>query len=146
MKRILLKLSGEALAGEKGTGFDEAVVTGVAKQVKELSSSKGKGHTKEVALVILAAVTAVVILVALLVLKLPVLPVILIVAIEIAMGACLQKVPLWLHGAVVAAQIVVGALTGNVVFFLLGGGLYFIGVLSIGLVFFSSRRTKAHAG
>ena len=30
MKRILLKLSGEALAGEKGTGFDEQVVTGVA--------------------------------------------------------------------------------------------------------------------
>ena len=27
MKRILLKLSGEALAGEKGTGFDEQVVT-----------------------------------------------------------------------------------------------------------------------
>ena len=36
MKRILLKLSGEALSGEKGTGFDEAVVTGVAKQVKKL--------------------------------------------------------------------------------------------------------------
>ena len=36
MKRVLLKLSGEALAGEKGTGFDEAVVTGVAKQVKQL--------------------------------------------------------------------------------------------------------------
>lgn len=37
MKRILLKLSGEALAGEKGTGFDEAVVTEVAKQVKVLA-------------------------------------------------------------------------------------------------------------
>ena len=36
MKRILLKLSGEALAGEKGTGFDEEVVTGVARQVKVL--------------------------------------------------------------------------------------------------------------
>ena len=36
MKRVLLKLSGEALAGEKGTGFDEAVVTRVAKQVKVL--------------------------------------------------------------------------------------------------------------
>ncbi len=36
MKRILLKLSGEALAGEKKTGFDEATVIGVAKQVKEL--------------------------------------------------------------------------------------------------------------
>ncbi|MCC6095017.1 MAG: UMP kinase, partial [Eubacterium sp.] len=36
MKRLLLKLSGEALAGEKKTGFDEGVVTGVAKQVKKL--------------------------------------------------------------------------------------------------------------
>ncbi|MEG1291413.1 MAG: UMP kinase [Lachnospiraceae bacterium] len=36
MKRILLKLSGEALAGEKHTGFDEPTVTQVAKQIKEL--------------------------------------------------------------------------------------------------------------
>ena len=36
MKRILLKLSGEALAGEKKTGFDEATVLGVAGQVKKL--------------------------------------------------------------------------------------------------------------
>lgn len=37
MKRVLLKLSGEALAGEKKTGFDEATVTGIARQVKALS-------------------------------------------------------------------------------------------------------------
>ena len=36
MKRILLKLSGEALAGDKKTGFDEATVMKVAKQVKIL--------------------------------------------------------------------------------------------------------------
>lgn len=36
MKRVLLKLSGEALAGDKKTGFDETVVRGVAKQVKQL--------------------------------------------------------------------------------------------------------------
>jgi uridylate kinase len=36
MKRILLKLSGEALAGDKHTGFDDAVITGVAKQVKTI--------------------------------------------------------------------------------------------------------------
>ncbi len=35
-KRVLLKLSGEALAGDKRTGFDEATCIGVAKQVKEL--------------------------------------------------------------------------------------------------------------
>ena len=36
MKRVLLKLSGEALAGEKHTGFDEPTVTVVARQVKQL--------------------------------------------------------------------------------------------------------------
>ena len=44
--RIILKLSGEALAGDKKTGFDEETVRGVARQVKEIS---GKN---EVAIVI----------------------------------------------------------------------------------------------
>ncbi len=35
-KRVLLKLSGEALAGEKGQGFDERNVMEVARQVKVL--------------------------------------------------------------------------------------------------------------
>jgi len=39
MKRILLKLSGEALAGEKKTGFDEQTVMSVARQVKEITDS-----------------------------------------------------------------------------------------------------------
>ncbi len=37
LKRVLLKLSGEALAGEKKTGFDEATVVNVAKQVRQLT-------------------------------------------------------------------------------------------------------------
>ena len=36
LNRVLLKLSGEALAGDKKTGFDEETVVGVAKQVKQL--------------------------------------------------------------------------------------------------------------
>ena len=38
MKRVLLKLSGEALAGPKKTGFDEATVIGVAKQIHQIVS------------------------------------------------------------------------------------------------------------
>ena len=38
-KRLFLKLSGEALAGEKGKGYDEAVVLDIAKQVKEICDS-----------------------------------------------------------------------------------------------------------
>lgn len=47
MKRILLKLSGEALAGNQKTGFDESTCIDVAKQVKEVLDSG-----KEVAIVI----------------------------------------------------------------------------------------------
>ena len=36
IKRVLLKLSGEALAGEKGNGFDESNVIRIGKQVKYL--------------------------------------------------------------------------------------------------------------
>lgn len=38
MNRILLKLSGEALAGDKKTGFDETTVKEVARQIKEVLS------------------------------------------------------------------------------------------------------------
>lgn len=37
LDRIMLKLSGEALAGEKKTGFDEATVLAIAGQVKQVS-------------------------------------------------------------------------------------------------------------
>ena len=35
-EKSIIELSGEALAGEKKTGFDEATCIGVAKQVKQL--------------------------------------------------------------------------------------------------------------
>ena len=40
MKRILLKLSGEALAGEKSFGFDEATCLEVGRQVKEITGDE----------------------------------------------------------------------------------------------------------
>ena len=39
MKRVLLKLSGEALAGEKKTGFDEPTVMKVADAGKDIGRS-----------------------------------------------------------------------------------------------------------
>ena len=39
MKRILLKLSGEALAGPNKRGFDEATCIDVARQIKEVVDS-----------------------------------------------------------------------------------------------------------
>ena len=40
MRRVLLKLSGEALAGDKRTGFDEATCIEVASQVKEIVDAR----------------------------------------------------------------------------------------------------------
>jgi uridylate kinase len=39
-KRVLLKLSGEALAGEQSMGFDPAVLKSIARQVKDARRSK----------------------------------------------------------------------------------------------------------
>ena len=44
MKRVFLKLSGEALAGEKHTGFDEPTVTEVARQVKQITDQASRSH------------------------------------------------------------------------------------------------------
>ena len=41
-KRVLLKLSGEALAGEKKTGFDEATCLMVARQVADIVNAGGE--------------------------------------------------------------------------------------------------------
>ena len=38
LDRIMLKLSGEALAGEKKTGFDEATVLAIAEQIRKVSA------------------------------------------------------------------------------------------------------------
>ncbi len=37
-RRILLKLSGEALAGEQGYGIDPAVINGIASEIKEVNN------------------------------------------------------------------------------------------------------------
>lgn len=47
MSRILLKLSGEALAGEKGFGIDPKIVKSISKEIKQLVA-----HNHQVAVVI----------------------------------------------------------------------------------------------
>lgn len=36
-KRVVLKLSGEALAGEKGFGIDPEIVDSIAKQIQDVT-------------------------------------------------------------------------------------------------------------
>ena len=38
LKRVILKLSGEALSGDKKSGYDDAIIENISKQVKEIIS------------------------------------------------------------------------------------------------------------
>ncbi|HAK72715.1 MAG TPA: UMP kinase, partial [Sporomusaceae bacterium] len=38
-KRVILKLSGEALAGDKGYGIDPVIVDSIARQIKEVRAT-----------------------------------------------------------------------------------------------------------
>ena len=42
------------------------------------------------------------------------------VCIEAGLAACLHNLPVWLHGIVAAAEIVVGIISGKVIFMLIG--------------------------
>lgn len=70
-----------------------------------------------------------VILISILALKISAVPVCVVVVIEVALAVCLHDVPIWLHGLVVIAEVVVGILTGNTVFILLCAALYLLGLL-----------------
>lgn len=72
-----------------------------------------------------------VILISIMGLKVPVVPVCVIVLIEAAFSVCLHDVPIWLHGLMVIAQIVVGILCGRTIFVALCALIYLIGILAL---------------
>lgn len=53
------------------------------------------------------------------------------VVLEAALAVCLHDVPIWLHGLVVVAQIIAGALCGKAVFMLLCALMYVAAILSL---------------
>ena len=71
------------------------------------------------------------ILIAVLAMKIPVVPVCVIVLIEVAIVACLQEVPVWVHAVVAAVQLVAGAFCGRVVFCLLCILIYVFAILTL---------------
>lgn len=76
-------------------------------------------------------VALLVILVSILGFDIPVVPVCVIVLIEAALAVCLHDVPIWLHGLVVIAQLVAGALCKNIVFIALCAVIYLLGILTL---------------
>ena len=75
--------------------------------------------------------TLLVILTSILWLNIPAVPVCVIVLLEAGIVACLHDVPIWAHGVVVAAQIIAGVLTGNIVFMLLCSVMYVVGIFAL---------------
>ena len=82
-------------------------------------------------MLILFAAALATILIAVLAMKIPVVPVCVIVLIEVAIAACLQEVPVWVHAVVAAVQLVAGAICGRVVFCLLCILIYVFAILSV---------------
>lgn len=77
------------------------------------------------------AVVLFVVLFSMIKLDMPVVPVCVIVVIEAALAVCLHDVPIWLHGLVVIAQIVVGVLCGAALFMVLCAVVYVVGILAL---------------
>lgn len=90
------------------------------------------GENKQMLLLFGVIVAALlVILVSIMGLHVPVVPVCVIVLIEAALAVCLHDVPIWLHGLVVIAQVVVGVLCSNTIFIVLCAIIYLVGILAL---------------
>lgn len=66
----------------------------------------------------------VMILISYFVFRIPIVPICTLVILEALLCACLSKIPLWVHGLVIVAQIVVGVMADKAVFMLLMALVY----------------------
>lgn len=61
--------------------------------------------------------------------KLPVISVCIFVLLEAGLAVCLRNLPVWLHGAVLIAQLIVGLIFGNGIFILMCALYYVVSIL-----------------
>ncbi|MGN0341338.1 MAG: hypothetical protein ACI4DO_00940 [Roseburia sp.] len=61
----------------------------------------------------------------------PVLTVVLVVLIEAGMAACLHNLPIWLHGLVLVAQVLLGGIVSQIVFMILAVLCYVLGIFTL---------------
>ena len=72
-----------------------------------------------------------VILIGIIVWEIPVVGACILIFLEAALAVCMQNVPIWLHGAIMTAQVVTGAVFGRPLFLLLCGVFYMICILAL---------------
>lgn len=79
--------------------------------------------------VIVAAI--VIILIGILAWNVPVLLACILILLEAALAVCMQNVPIWIHGVIVIAEAVTGAIVGRALFLLLCGVFYVLSILAL---------------
>ena len=79
--------------------------------------------------VIVAAI--IIIMIGILAWNVPVLLACILILLEAALAVCMQNVPIWVHGAIVIAEVVSGALVGRALFLLLCGIFYMLSILAL---------------
>ena len=92
-----------------------------------------------VVLVAFVVVALAMILISILALHLPVVAVCTIVILEALLAACLNRIPIWVHGLIVIAEIVAGIVFGKIVFMVLMAVVY---VTAVTLLYMWSRRAN----
>lgn len=61
----------------------------------------------------------------------PVLTVVLVMMIEAGMAACLHNLPIWIHGIVLIAQLLLGGFVSQIIFMILAVLCYVLGIVTL---------------
>ncbi len=91
-----------------------------AKKNSQFTIAELKENSALIMLCVFVVFAVLEIVLGILVWKMPVVSVCIVVLIEAGLAACLHNLPVWLHGIVAAAEIVVGIISGKVIFMLIG--------------------------
>ncbi len=97
------------------------------------------------AMLLIAVAAVAVLLLSILVLKEPWILSLLVVLLEIGIAFCMHKAPLYLHVGVVAAEVILGVATKNILFLIFGAAVYFCGVLSFHILLRQEERPRKTA-
>jgi len=92
-----------------------------------------KENKQNIALFGIIVAALVVILIGILSWKLPVIPVCILILLESGLAVCLQDLPIWLHGAVLIAQLLIGLLFGSGTFIFLCAIYYVVSILVLSI-------------
>lgn len=91
-----------------------------AKKNSQFTIAELKENSALIMLCVFVVFAVLEIVLGILVWKMPVVSVCIVVLMEAGLAACLHNLPVWLHGIVAAAEIVVGIISGKVIFMLIG--------------------------